>query len=135
MKETVRSLRLYFGVFGALGVVANIVGFKFELSAQDTWALLTRIYYFGISCAALYASFALPRLLRTRLDVMVALIEVGRVQTIIAFILAIAADKPGAGLKAGAYLGFGFGFGLWLQGYLKKNLKRLAAEGLPSASP
>jgi len=128
MKEPVRSLRWYFGIFGSLGVVGDILLSRFEPSVPDTWALLTRVYYFGISCAALYAAFALPRLLRTRLSVMVAVVEVARVVTVITFLVNISANKT-----AGPF--FALAFGLWLQGYLKKNLKRLAAECAPSTGP
>jgi len=128
MKETTRSLRWYFGIFGSLGIVGNILLAKFEPAVPDTWVLLTRGYYLSVSCAALYAAFALPKLLRTRIGVMVAVIEVTRAETVITFLLSLSADKT-------ALPFFGLAFGLWLQGYLKKNLKRLAAECAPSAGP
>ena len=136
MKETVRSLRWYFGIFGFLGLFGSIAVSRFEHSSTDVWAVLTTLYSFAISCAALYAAFALPDLLRTRLPTMVAVIEVSRVLTVITFVQEISTNRPGPRPDTTAWAAYlWIAFALWLQGYLKKNLKRLAFEALPSTSP
>ena len=72
MKETVRSLRMYFGIVAILNGVLN----TFALRAPQVPLPLKGMVLLSMAVggANLYMAFALPTLLRTRLQIVVAFI-------------------------------------------------------------
>jgi hypothetical protein len=131
MRESVRSLRLYFGLAGSLGAVTCVAGLSLPRagSAPSSAGQFESLVGLAFSCAALYAAFALPELLRRRVKTVLAILELYRAVLIVKMIVAAC---TGTSSPIGWIVGFTIV--LTLMGYLKKNVKRLAAEGVPSTS-
>lgn len=125
----VRSLRLLFGLVGGAGTAAFLAGLTFQRSTVFSSAttsldwLLTGL----LSSAALYGGFTLPRLLRTRLKTVVAVLDVCRIRLVVGLVSGAFQNEPTPGGAAGAVLGFAIA--MLFVGFVRKNVIRLSAEG------
>ena len=74
MKETVFSIRAYFGIVGLLGVIRGI--FLFIASSQDWTAMIDGSITLFIGAGFLYSSIKLPELLKTSTKVVQVLLYI-----------------------------------------------------------
>jgi hypothetical protein len=125
MKETVRSLRWYFGITGTLGVVGHVVVAPIEFAQPALWPVLNWFISGALSAMTLYSAFNLPKLLQTRLGLLVSANRLCQVWWIASFLVAISGRLSAAQVWAHCLV---YALGLVLLRYLKRNLMRLAAE-------
>jgi len=113
MRETVKSLRVYFGLSGAYAVFGGLRA----LSRAD---VITAVIVLALGLAYLYLSIRMPKLLRERL-------------IMIKWVLIAASGVLGFSLLSSVTFGNTFlvvvsVLGLLINWYLFRNAKRLAAE-------
>lgn len=123
MKETVRSLRMYFGLVAILGGVLNALvviapGVAMPLKAVALLSMATAV-------AALYIAITLPTLLRTNLQVVLAVVALLPVTAILGSVASL--------LVVGQLVWINPVISIVIAGYLYVNVKRLAAE--PATAP
>lgn len=123
MKETVRSLRMYFGLVAILGGVLNALvliapAIPMPLKAVALLSMAT-------AAAALYIAIALPTLLRTGLPLVLAVVALLPVTAIAGSVARL--------LVTGELLWINPVISIVIAGYLYVNVKRLAAE--PAVAP
>ncbi len=118
MKETVRSLRMYFGIVGVLGAVLNAL----VLLAPDVAMPMKAVALLSIALAAvlLYVASTLPTLLRTRLPVVLAVVVLLPVVAILGAVVGL--------VTTGKLVWLNPVITFVVAAYLFANVKRLAAE-------
>lgn len=130
----VRSLRLWFGLAGGAGTAACVAGLAFHRSTVFSSAIasLDWLLAASLSTAALYAAFNLPRLLRTRLKTVVAVLDVCRIRLVVGFVVGVFQKEHTPSGAAGTVLGFILG--MLVAGYVKRNVIRLGTKGWPPST-
>jgi hypothetical protein len=128
MKETVRSLRWYFGILGALGIAGHALSASTELGQPELWPKLDWLFTGAVFVTYLYSAFTLPQLLRRRPRLLLGVNALCQVRWIISFVVAISGTLSPARALGTLIV---FTAGLSVLRYLQRNLKRLAAEHAP----
>ena len=131
MRETVRSLRVYFILsglaslwFGFLGVA---VALRSALSPATIVAAAIGIVGLGLALAFLYVGCVLPKLLRSSSHSVILLLYVSTGWAVLSFLLGLL-----NGVQGGAVVALIFSvLILW---YLLRNVRRLAADAERPAS-
>jgi hypothetical protein len=120
MRETVRSLRWYFGLAGTFGVAGNLAFARATLVEANFGELFDWFFRLAVYTLTLYAAFTLPKLLRTQLRPMLAVVVLNQIRCVVAIVIALFGPSPISAI--------GFALGFVVLRYIERNLKRLAAS-------
>lgn len=125
MRETVRSLRVYFilsgllAVLGSLTLLAPIL--RTAISVTTAVIMVCVLGNLGLGLAFLYVGFSLPKLLRSSPNWIIKLLYASAGWSVLFFIVRL----PN-GIQAGSFVMLTLT--LLIVWYLLKNVRRLAAE-------
>ena len=131
MKETVRSLRVYFILSGLASLWFGFLGFAADLrssfSPSTVGAVAIGIVGFGLALAFLYVGCVLPRLLRSSSHHIVLLLYVSTGWAVLSFLLSLLNGVQGGPMVA-------LVASLLILWYLLRNVRRLAVEAQQPAA-
>ncbi|AFY80495.1 hypothetical protein [Oscillatoria acuminata] len=121
MKETVGSLRAYFGLIGVLSVLSTLGELYFYLSFQpgNLFGILLTLIGLGLSCLFLYFSFDLKKLLIKSPEFVSRVILVSAGFQIISLVFSLLWDNGVASIVKP-------GIGILICWYLLANINRLS---------
>ncbi|MCT7956015.1 hypothetical protein [Laspinema palackyanum] len=121
MKETVGSLRAYFGLVGLLSVLSTLAELSLYLSFQpgNLFGILLTLIGLGLSCLFLYFSFYLKKLLIKSPQFVSRVILVSAGFQIISVVFSLVGDNGVASIVKP-------GIGVLICWYLLANINRLS---------
>ena len=125
MRETVRSLRIYLGICGALGILTS--GAQVVSPRVPLW--LSALFLLGAaaSAALLYLAIRLPHVLQYDLERGLLIVHANLAYSAIWLVLVLAIVGPG--MTFGQLV-----FGVVILLYIRQNLRRLSAEAICGAA-
>ena len=118
MRETVRSLSIYFFVVGLFSTVASLPGL---LRVDRPLFLVASVLTLGFGLAYLYCGVRLRQLLVGSPDVILKLLAIVGVSVLVSLALNLLAGRVSGGVAGAA-------IGLLITWYLYVNVRRLAGE-------
>jgi len=122
MRETVRSLKGYFGVVGLSGGLSNITRFLIAISEGNILNIFFSILGVGLAVAFLYCSISLQKLLSESPQIVTTVIWINLALVIASFLLNLLGGAP---LTPQVVVVV---FVLLISWYLLKSAKRLSQE-------
>ena len=121
MRETVRSLRIYFILSGLANLFVWASALRVGLQSPGTIGVIVEVISIGLSLAFLYVGFSLAGLLRSSAGRIVTLLYISTGWTVFVCLLSLLQGISPVGLVP-------LILALLILWYLLKNVRRLAAE-------
>jgi len=121
MRETVRSLRIYFILSGLANLFVWASALRVSLQSPSTIGVIVEVISIGLSLTFLYVGFSLAGLLRSSAGRIVTLLYVSTGWTVFVYLLSLLQGISPVGLVP-------LILALLILWYLLKNVRRLSAE-------